>query len=69
MLSGKYLLTENKMAPQYFLKFSSVKFHENVFCDFELLNPYIWTDGRNFLDSHSAGTHTNLRTMFYVGTT
>jgi len=27
----------------------SVKFRESVFCDFVLLNPYIWTHGRTEL--------------------
>ena len=50
MSSGKNLLTKTEMALQYFLKLSIVKFYGSTFCGFEILNPYIRTDGRDFLN-------------------
>jgi len=49
MSAGKKMLTKTDMALQYFLKFFSVRYNESTFCGFELLNPYIWTDGASLI--------------------
>ena len=57
MSSGKNMLTKTVMALEYFLKFSTVKLYGSTFCGFELLNPYVWTEGTSLLVNQQGCTH------------